>query len=449
VCALAALLCALPCAVPRADSSAPPVTNTTSSIGARYPLDAARFVSRFPEPTQDIPPTLEQLNKRTPYDFDPQQGLPVDGFTLWTVDDLGNPLPELQQYVKLHGRDLVHGDYHLSIQITNAPPLTDFYCYVRYRQERWTAISCQPGSAFGLKGDRLWMTRLDMPGLVPIGLSRVRPDFNGGIKLQDGVIAEVVFTERPFQGKATLFDHAPNGAENKPQHFSAYVEPPTVRGPNSDLGPDNPKGCAVTLYWEEANRGDTNNDGEVGLGDLTPIARRYGHLSTDGSEDEWDRLPDANHDGEVNYRDAFVIESHFGSLLSGYRVYRRPAGTPAGGKDEALLPDPLGRLLPLSIHRPVEWNPIAKGEYRYTDLSLPYSPDTRHWLYRIVPYDARDNAEGVGSQIEVELAVSPDKVEVVRNGDVSPAAMRDVRVDPKTDNSGRETKDHRVQRGSW
>jgi hypothetical protein len=417
-------------------------------MAARYPLDAARFVSRYPDPLPDIAPSLEQLNRRTPYEFDPAQGIVTDGFTLWTVDDLGNPLPELQQYLRVHGRDLVHGDYHLSIQITQAPPIADFYCYIRYHQERWTAISSVPGSAFGLKGDRLFMTRLDMPGLVPLGLSRVRPDVNGGIKLQDGVIAEVVFNERPFKGKTRLFDHAPDGAENKPQHFTAYIEPGLIRGPHSDLGAENPKGYAITLYWEEANRGDTNNDGVVDIGDLTPISRRYGRISTDAHEDEWDRLPDANRDDEVNYRDQFEIEAHFGALLSGYRVYRRPAGTQPGSPQDELLPDPASPLLPLSIHRPVAWDPISKGEYRFTDYTLPYTAEARRWVYRIVPYDARDDAEGVGSQLEAELVVSGDKVQVAKNGDVSPREMRDIRVNPKTDDSQRETKDHRVTR-SW
>src|SRR5437762_73549 len=96
--ALALLLAALPCSIPRADSSAATQSCSTAPLGARYPLDAAHFVSRFPEPALAATPTLEQLNRRTPYDFDQATGLGVDGFTLWTVDDLGQPLPEVQQY---------------------------------------------------------------------------------------------------------------------------------------------------------------------------------------------------------------------------------------------------------------------------------------------------------------------------------------------------------------
>jgi hypothetical protein len=346
----------------------------------------------------------------------------------------------VQEVVRLHGRDLVHGDYHLAIQVTKAPALTDFYCYIRYHQERWAPVSAEPGSAFGKPGDRLWLARLDMPGLVGLGVTRVRPDINGGIRFDDGVIGEVVFTERPFDGKPNLLDSPPEKAYNKPRHFTAYQEPGTIRGPNNALGADNPHSCEVTLYWEEANAGDTNNDGEVGLGDLTPLGRRYGKISTDADDDEWDRLPDANGDGEVNYRDSFVIQRNFGALLSGYRVYRRPAGAKSGSAEDELLKHRTNPLLPLSIHRPIAWDPVAKVEYRFIDTTLPYDGTLQRWVYRIVPYNARGDVEGKASALEVEISVGPNGVTVLRGGDTSPRQTRDVVSDPQTDESGRVTK---------
>jgi hypothetical protein len=199
----------------------------------------------------------------------------------------------------------------------------------------------------------------------------------------------------------------------------------------------------VTLYWEEANAGDINNDGEVGLGDLTPLGRRYGKVSTDADDDAWDRLLDANGDGEVNYRDTFDIQRNFGALLSGYRVYRRPAGSKAGSSEERLLPHRTNPQLPLSIHRPLAWDPIAKIEYRFIDTTLPYDATTQHWVYRIVPFNARAGVEGRESTLEVEISVGPEGIKVLRGGDTSPRQTRDALTNPQTDEAGRQMK------GNW
>jgi hypothetical protein len=254
------------------------------------------------------------------------------------------------------------------------------------------------------------------------------------------VLGEVVFTERPFDGKANLLDRPPDDPRNKPRHFTAYQEPEQIRGVNNNLGPDNPQRCQLTLYWEEANEGDINNDGEVGLGDLTPLGRRYGRVSTDASEDEWDRLPDANRDGEVNYRDEFAIQRNFGALLSGYRVYRRPAGSKAGSAQDELLKHRTNPVLPLSIHRPLAWDPVAKIEYRFIDTTLPYDGTTQRWIYRIVPFNARAGTEGSGSVLEVELSFGPEGVKVLRGGDTSPRVLREELERPRTDDAGRQVK---------
>jgi hypothetical protein len=415
-------------------------------IGARYPLTTARFVSRYLTPLPDNPPSLMELDKLSPYDFDPREGLQVDGFTLWTVDDLGRPLPAMQEFVRLHGRDLVHGDYHLAVQLAKAPALTDFYCYIRYHQERWRAISVEPGSAFGLKGDRLWQQYRLTPGLVCAGFTRIRPDINGGIELEDGVLFEAVFHEKPFEDAGNLLDQPPDGPDNKPRNFTAYIEPARLRGENNRLGDANPHAGMVTLYWEETNLGDTNNDGEVGLGDLTPIGRRYGRMSTDASEDEWDRLPDANGDGEVNYHDQFAIEDHFGALLSGYRLYRRPEGASAGGLEDILLPHRNDPLLPLSIHRPLAWDPILPVEYRFIDVTLPDMGETARWVYRIVPYNARTDVEAKRSVLEVEIEVGASGVRVIHGGETSPRIMRTIKDKPKMDATGREVTESWVKR---
>jgi hypothetical protein len=167
--------------------------------------------------------------------------------------------------------------------------------------------------------------------------------------------------------------------------------------------------------------------------DMIVIGRRYGRVSTDGVEDEWDRLPDGNHDGEVNRKDMWLIEDNFGSLLSGYRIYRRPAGSLR--KREVLLPHRTYPLLPLSVHRPTDWNPIRINEYRYVDKDLPRSGAgaVAEWTYRVVPYNAADDVEGQGSDLEITVRLSGGLLSVLSVGE------------GREGREGREHKDSRMR----
>ena len=388
---------------PRAEVPPPgrPATGGPS-LGARYPIHiGGPYVSRYPQDTDfDIPPTLEQLNKVRGYDFDPRAGIHLDGFTLWTVDDLGFHDPAQQQYVRLTGRNTDFGDYHLIVHLKEAPAITDLFFYVRYHAERYHPERIEPGSAFGFDGDRLWFSMLEVPGLVCAGMTRVRPDINGGIKIADGVVCSIDFAKRPFDAEPRWLEHAPDHERNKVRNVTVYEQPDDAR--------DSTGMCDITLYWEEANAGDFNNDGEVSMVDLIPVGRRYGRISTDAQEDEWDRLPDGNKDGEINYRDVWEIDQNYGALLQGYRVYRRPADRPR--HEEVLLSHRTTPILPMSLHRPRDWDPIRLYEYRFYDRELPRSDTSREWIYRIVPYDALDDREGEGSDTEVTVRVTADSV---------------------------------------
>lgn len=379
----------------------------------------AKQVNRYPPLQNDVPPSLEELNKLRVYDFDPRQGISVDDFTVWTVDDLGRPDPKQQQYLRLVGRDLERGDYHLVVMLKDAPAVTDLFFYIRYHQDRYNPLSVRPGSAFGMEGDRLWFGKIEVPGAVCCGMTRVRPDVHGGIKLADGVVCEAVFEERPFDYKPEWLGHAPDTAANVARNVQVYSDPPT----RADA-----RGCDVVLYWEESNLGDYNNDGEVSMTDILPLGRRYGMFSTDGHEDEWDRMADGNADAEVNYRDIFLIQDHYGALLSGYRVYRRLAS--ARREREVLLPHPTFPVLPMSIHRPKVWDPNRPVAYRFFDREIGRSSTPVDYIYRIVPYDGADDVEGQGSDLEVVVRVSASAVEVVSTTAHTPPE-RSSRVRPR------------------
>jgi hypothetical protein len=299
-----------------------------------------------------------------------------------------------------------YGALHLVVYSKGAPGLHDLTLYLRYHQESMHPRQIEPGSFFGFKGDRLFVSRLNVPGIVVASFTRVRPDRIGATKQQDLAICEIVFERRPFDYKPVGLTHAPNGPPNRARNVQALLDDVSY----DDIGPARATGDVV-LYWEQRLAGDYNNDGEVMTSDIIPVGRRYGYFSTDGLEDAWDRMADGNADLIVNDRDRFLIEEHFGAQLSGYRVYRRPAGAPQG--EEVLLRHRSWPLLPFSIHRPVAWDPIGRYGYYFFDSELPRSGVPAQYTYRIVPYDAVSASEGDNSDVELTISVTDIAVQVV------------------------------------
>jgi hypothetical protein len=126
-------------------------------------------------------------------------------------------------------------------------------------------------------------------------------------------------------------------------------------------------------------------------------------------------MADGNNDTEVNYKDLLPLNRNYGSFISGYRVYRRPAGKPQ--HEEVRLPHRTMPILPLSVHRPKKWNPIAPVAYRYYDRDLPRSVTPQRYTYRIVPYDAVGDTEGDDSAIEATISVTSTEVELISSGE--------------------------------
>jgi hypothetical protein len=90
------------------------------------------------------------------------------------------------------------------------------------------------------------------------------------------------------------------------------------------------------IRWSYSNRGDYNLDGEVGIGDLTPIAANFGSDSN-GVEGDYIYLRwlDDDGSGEVGIGDITAIALNFGTTISSYVVYAsysddKPGGTILG-----------------------------------------------------------------------------------------------------------------------
>lgn len=210
---------------------------------------------------------------------------------------------------------------------------------------------------------------------------------------------------------------APTGFSNAVSNLATFVEDPDGVGGNAPV--------AVVLGWVERVTGDYNQDGVVGISDLTPMGQRWeshveyiipgelpsgeagddggtgiGNPATAGSgADNW-RLAriDGNGDGIINISDITAIGQHWQERTVGYRVYRiRPGETQFTmllNADDPSLPYtvPRGSTFPPGESSPDPHRPVI---YQFTDDQLGAAQGV--YEYYIAPYDDSDDSEGQAS----------------------------------------------------
>ena len=146
------------------------------------------------------------------------------------------------------------------------------------------------------------------------------------------------------------------------------------------------------LSWTYRNVGDYNQDGLVGISDLTPIGQYFG-ASAGSSAWQAGRLADGDGNGEINIADITPIGSNFFSYCTAYNVY---------GSDTAQGPWTLVGSLPLPAALPG------------SPLTLMYAlPGLDYALYHVQPVDATGAtgepswlAAAPGEAAEVSLGAS-------------------------------------------
>ena len=189
-----------------------------------------------------------------------------------------------------------------------------------------------------------------------------------------------------------------------------------------DLGlsvtdPDGAEGLlpptGIELSWTERQLGDYDQNGEVGISDLTPLglyfssAIDYDDPADHNGIEHWPtgdpaglgafnwRLArvDGDGNGELNIADITPIGMNWKATISGYRVYRK-----LDGGEYELLPSMEDPELPYTLTRPaIE----SDAPVRYAFSDVP--PADGAYMYYVAPYHQAADDEGSPSNL-VEAA---------------------------------------------
>ncbi|MEP0813709.1 MAG: hypothetical protein HRF49_03465 [bacterium] len=146
----------------------------------------------------------------------------------------------------------------------------------------------------GAMGKSVDIAITDVPGCVDVGTSRIRNREDAGISVRGDIVRIHFARESCVRRRAS---QAPLGPENKVNLAAVVVD------------------GQATLSWTEKNCGDYDNNGEVGVSDITPIAINYGVASGQILS-----LVDGDKNGEIGVSDITPIATHYQNAIAGYRV---------------------------------------------------------------------------------------------------------------------------------
>ncbi|MCH7471997.1 PKD domain-containing protein [bacterium] len=100
--------------------------------------------------------------------------------------------------------------------------------------------------------------------------------------------------------------------------------PPAGAASATILGYDE---ASAALSWGYYSSGDYDQNGEVGISDLTPLGIHFGKTAGEGEGGSFDpasieAVVDGDANGEINISDVTPIGVNFGVVVEGYRIYR-------------------------------------------------------------------------------------------------------------------------------
>ena len=246
------------------------------------------------------------------------------------------------------------GTLRVEIVANGVSDLDALYFELGYDAQSLSPVRVEVSDSFATRDAHLALSILDQPGRLVHGQTVLRPQTAAGFS-GSGVLSTIHFERRPMLKRQT--------ASISPQNDGART---TIEIKDSK-----------TLSWRYFNPGDYDQNGEVNIGDLTPIAVLFGEQATGGfGPNTIEHVVDGDGNGLINITDLTPIGANFGNLVLKYLVF----------ESESLTPYPSSNAAPSTIP------PIAIIEMsdafgdRISDrLRLEFAPDPlriRHYWVR-------------------------------------------------------------------
>ncbi len=217
-------------------------------------------------------------------------------FTMTTEPGVGVFTPELTVAETSAGTAV-------TIAAQSAQDLAAAYAHLRYDASRFTPLRVDFSTFLGSTSEVLTLAVTEQAGEIPLGLAQI-PSTGVLPRTGNGVLAVVYFSHTPFSGPRQV-SGAPSGTRNKVENLAITAQTTT----------------SASLHWTEKNTGDYDNNGTVGITDLTPLAILFGQDVVDAADPMWAALVDGNADGKLSIADLTPIGQNFGDRCDGYLVY--------------------------------------------------------------------------------------------------------------------------------
>jgi len=254
-----------------------------------------------------------------PMDYDEGLGIRLTSdaagqMVLFCLDDHGKPDASLNKYFAPR---LESGGMTVAVDARNAVGLTHAFFDLKYDATRVSPASVDFGGFLGQPSQVVSMSLMRIAGHVPFGIARIG-GAKGGVS-GGGLVASVAFKPGAFTGGKGV--SAAPGTADALTNLSRYVDTDTT---------------ATSFVFTEVNVGDYNADGEANIADLQPLATHYADLTTNNTETNLPPLPatwlyedlkpidrqiDGNDDGELGIADLQPLAANYMTSISGYNVY--------------------------------------------------------------------------------------------------------------------------------
>jgi hypothetical protein len=218
-------------------------------------------------------------------------GVPAGRHAAFDVQPLPGTIAAAEPCISLVA---VAQDRRINVAVHVSGDCLKALCFaVSYDQTRWHFAGISPGPAFGT--DALTLTADPAPGMVHCGLVLPRFDELSG-----------------FSGNSTaaVLTFEPGPPAQQVKSFSAQH---AETGVSWDAGSN-------SLRWGYGVQGDYDQNGEVGIADITPLGRYFGDVGPFASADVRGVI-DGDGNGELNISDLTPLGINFGLHCEGYGVY--------------------------------------------------------------------------------------------------------------------------------